>query len=216
MTAQAGGAILSSQAVLMHQRGLLRQQMRQLRRSIPKTQQQQAAQSLARQFDRCHLLRPGLRIAVYLALPGEISLHALITKARHRGCELYAPHVINTHRRQMKFVALTADSPLQYHRWGMPQVRFPPRGGISIRQLDLVLVPLVAFDAQGHRLGMGAGFYDRYLARAGLQRAWQRPRLLGVAYALQQVAHVPALPHDVAMPAVMTERGMLHTRHTNR
>lgn len=216
MTAQAGGASSPSQVALVHERGILRQQMRQLRRSLPRVQQQQAAQSLARQFDRHHLLRPGLRIAIYLALPGEISLHALITRARQRGCELYAPHIINAHRRQMKFVALPADSILQRHRWGMPQVRFPQRGGISIRQLDLVLVPLVAFDSQGHRLGMGAGFYDRYLARAGLQRAWQRPRLLGVAYALQQVAEVPALPHDVAMPAVMTERGMLRTRQTNR
>jgi 5-formyltetrahydrofolate cyclo-ligase len=131
----------------------------------------------------------------------------LIERARARHCQLYVPHIVNARRRQMQFVLLPPDAPLQRHRWGMPQLRQPGRV-ISIRQLDLVLAPTVAFDAGGHRLGMGAGFYDRHLACLH-QHRWRRPRLIGVALALQQVAQVPVLAHDVPLPWVMTERGLL-------
>ena len=69
---------------------------------------------------------------------------------------------------------------------------------------------LVAFDAAGNRLGMGAGYYDRALRRR-LERStpWRRPRLIGVAYACQQVPAIPASPWDVPLDLVVTERGVI-------
>ena len=75
--------------------------------------------------------------------------------------------------------------------------------GIS---LDLVLVPLVGFDDQGTRLGMGGGFYDRSFATRLFRRYWRKPRLIGVAYELQRVAHLDRQPWDVALDGVVTEQ----------
>jgi 5-formyltetrahydrofolate cyclo-ligase len=199
------------QTALVAERHALRHQLRHQRRTLSKIQRQHAAQQLAIQFDRHRLLKPGLHIAVYLAMPGEFDLKALIARAQARRCHLYVPHIINAARRQMRFIPLLVNSPLQRHRWGMPQLHRLSRRMISIRQLDMVLVPIVAFDANGNRLGMGAGFYDRHLA--GVARSQWRPRIIGVAYAMQQVAHIPTLAHDVPLPWVMTEQGLMHSGH---
>lgn len=71
---------------------------------------------------------------------------------------------------------------------------------------DLMLVPLAAFDRRGHRIGYGAGYYDRAIAR--LQEKGKARRLIGVAFECQQVAHVPDQPHDIQLSEILTERGL--------
>ncbi|MGD9843340.1 MAG: 5-formyltetrahydrofolate cyclo-ligase [Steroidobacteraceae bacterium] len=185
----------------------MRRELRQRRRALSPSQRQLAARQLAIQFDQWHLLKPDLRIAVYLAMLGELDLTEFIKRARARHCQLYVPHIINAARHQMSFIPLPVEARLKRHRWGMAQLHSAPRQRINIRQLDMVLVPTVAFDAYGNRLGMGAGFYDRHLACVH-RNHWQRPRLIGVAYAMQQVERIPTLAHDVPLSAVMTERGL--------
>ena len=79
---------------------------------------------------------------------------------------------------------------------------------IDARWLDLVLMPLVGFDARGNRLGMGAGFYDRQFAFLRHRRAWRRPLLLGVAFEAQRIARLAEAPHDVPLWGVVTERAV--------
>ena len=76
------------------------------------------------------------------------------------------------------------------------------------RWLDLVLVPLVGFDARGHRLGMGAGLYDRHFAFLRQRRAWRRPLLIGLAFEAQKVVRLAEEAHDVQLDGVVTERGV--------
>lgn len=71
---------------------------------------------------------------------------------------------------------------------------------------DLMLVPLAAYDRRGHRIGYGAGYYDRAIAR--LQARGKARRLIGVAFECQQVEHVPDQPHDIQLPEILTERGL--------
>ena len=84
----------------------------------------------------------------------------------------------------------------------------PPLDAISPRWLDLVLVPLVGFDARGTRLGMGAGFYDRHFAFLRHRRTWHRPRLLGLAFDVQRVERLADAAHDVPLWGIVTERGI--------
>ena len=70
----------------------------------------------------------------------------------------------------------------------------------------LMLVPLAAFDARGHRIGYGAGYYDRAIAK--LQAGPRPPRLVGIALDCQQVELVPEQPHDVVIPEMLTESGL--------
>jgi 5-formyltetrahydrofolate cyclo-ligase len=87
--------------------------------------------------------------------------------------------------------------------------------------LDLVLVPLVGFDARGNRLGMGGGFYDRHFAFLRNRRAWRRPLLIGIAFDVQRVPRLSDAAHDVPLWGIVTERGIYghaaaHARGSSR
>jgi 5-formyltetrahydrofolate cyclo-ligase len=74
----------------------------------------------------------------------------------------------------------------------------------------IMLVPLAAFDARGHRIGYGAGYYDRAIER--LKNNGHAPRLIGIAFDCQQVELVPDEPHDVVIPEILTESGLRRFR----
>jgi 5-formyltetrahydrofolate cyclo-ligase len=101
----------------------------------------------------------------------------------------------------MRFVELTGRQ--RRNRLGIHE----PEGSRSMgaRWLDVVFLPLVGFDDHGVRLGMGGGYYDRAFAFRRWRTAWHTPRLIGLAYALQQVESLPAAHHDVRLDAVVTE-----------
>jgi 5-formyltetrahydrofolate cyclo-ligase len=190
------------------ERNALRQQLRRQRRAIPQSESVSASIAVARLLSRHPMIKPGARLGVYLALPGELNLQPFIELAWQRGCQLFVPHITHAGRRQMSFYRLQPGSRLRTHRWGMPQLhavaRQPP---CRADRLDVVLVPLVGFDARGNRLGMGAGFYDRHFARLSRAMRW-RPHLIGVAYACQEVVSLDSQPHDVRLEQIVTERGI--------
>ncbi|MEM9138999.1 MAG: 5-formyltetrahydrofolate cyclo-ligase [Pseudomonadota bacterium] len=109
-------------------------------------------------------------------------------------------------------VILGPDQALEFREWWpdvpMQEGAFGAQTPVDTQVLtpDLVLVPLVAFDAQGWRLGYGGGFYDRSLE--GL-RAERKTLAIGLAYAAQQVDAVPREPTDQPLDAVVTERGLM-------
>lgn len=206
MTAQAGGASPDSRHAALN-RSELRRQLRHMRRAIPADQQQRAAVAVARTLARMALIQPGARIGVYLSLPGELNLQPFIELAWSRRCHLFVPHITSRRRRQMAFYRFTPDSRLRTHEWGMPQLCDIQQPAIAGAMLDAVLVPVLGFDAHGHRLGMGAGFYDRHFARLTRTRH-QRPHLIGVGYACQQLAALVPQPHDITLEWMVTEAGL--------
>lgn len=211
MTAQAGSAAPFPSKDDTVDRKLIRKSMRTRRAALSRTERNDAARAVALHLDRARLLRPGRRIAVYLAVRGEVDLGTLIHRARERRCVLFVPEITNFRVSKMDFVALPANHRLKANKYGLLQ---PGRGGKPIlpRHLDVVLTPLVAFDAHGWRLGMGAGFYDRRFAFLRERSAWRRPKLIGVAYSFQQVPSLTPQPWDVPLDAVVTEKGVMRTR----
>jgi 5-formyltetrahydrofolate cyclo-ligase len=183
----------------------LRASRRQLRRSVSARERLEAARRVAANADRAFPLRAGRRIALYCALDEELDTSVLVALARERGCEIYLPHIDDYRARRMSFRRETAT--LQCNRFGIPE----PRGGevLASRWLDVVFVPLVAFDERGVRLGMGAGFYDLALAWRHARRAWRGPLLVGLAYAFQQVPAIEPEAHDVHLDAVVTDQGVV-------
>ena len=103
----------------------------------------------------------------------------------------------------MRFVPL--QGPLQNNRLGIAEPR--PTEVLAARWLDVVFLPLVGFDRRGVRLGAGGGFYDRAFAFRQLRTVWHAPRLIGLAYAFQEIVSIGAAAHDVLMDAVVTEEG---------
>ena len=128
--------------------------------------------------------------------------------ARRNRCELYLPAIVDYRRRRMKFRRYASDMRLRPNRYGIGE---PERGAsphIAVRHLDLVLIPLVAVDPHGTRLGTGAGFYDRCLQHLRAGRSWRRPKLIGLGYEFQRVAELEARTWDVPLDALLTEKGL--------
>jgi 5-formyltetrahydrofolate cyclo-ligase len=187
-------------------RKTLRAALRAKRRALSPEQRAKAARQVARNVDRVYRLRPGLRVAIYASFSEELDSGPLIRLARKRGCRIFLPR-IDTRTISMKFVEAVAGARETVNRLGIVE----PHGTqpIAARWLDLVLLPLVGFDAHGMRLGMGGGYYDRTFAFRNRHTAWRGPRLVGVAYSFQQVPSIARAPHDVRLDAVVTEAGVI-------
>ena len=190
----------------MADRKQLRRLLRQRRNALSPASQLTAALRVAHLLRR-HALRPQLRIAIYHAFDGEIDLTPTVRIAKRLNCSLYAPCIVDEKNRRMEFVRL-GDTPARSNRLGIVEPRYAPSRRIDARQLDLILIAVVAFDAFGWRLGFGGGYYDRKLAFKRHRRL-SPPRLVGVAYDFQRVAPVIPAPWDVLLDHVVTPQGWL-------
>ena len=128
----------------------------------------------------------------------------LVERARRRGCLIYLPRVVD--RRANRMVFVDSRAPLRRGRWGILEPEGSAR--IATRRLEVVFMPLVGFDDEGNRLGMGKGFYDRAMSFRLLHPRSRRPLLVGLAFACQQVEVLPARAHDVPLDLAITELGI--------
>jgi 5-formyltetrahydrofolate cyclo-ligase len=192
----------------MTSRSDIRRSMRAGRRAVASRQRRAAGLALMHAATRLPMWRWARRVAIYRPADGEIDTTPLAREARRHGKELYLP-VVDGHK--LRFRRWQPRQGMARNRFGIPE---PPRSApeCPTRWLDLVVMPLVAFDGAGNRLGMGGGFYDHTLAFRHRHPRWRHPRLVGAAFALQQVAALPTRPWDVPLDAVITERGVVRTQ----
>lgn len=207
MTAQAGSAPSPLPAQSSIDRNLIRREMRRRRRALSDSQRTLLARRIAIQLARSIFVKPHARIAVYLATRGEADLAPFILLARRRQCRLYLPRILNARCARMEFFPFPAGKPLRRNRFGIAELPSSAVAPTPPHHLDVVLAPVVAFDAQGWRLGMGAGYYDRRLSALRRASSWRRPKLIGVAYDFQQVASLSPQTWDVQLDGVATESG---------
>ena len=207
MTAQAGGAFPLPFTTVVD----TRHRLRALRRGIPHDLRAAFDGAIRRELHALGVWRPGSRVAAYLSTADEVDLRPCFDGAWRRRVRLYVPRVVGLRRGVMTFVPYERGAMLEPNRWGIDEPVVAPWQRVSALQLDTVLVPVLGFDARCHRLGMGAGFYDRALRRRrDAAQAFRRPRLVGIAYAVQEVERIDPAPWDVALDVVVTERGVVH------
>jgi 5-formyltetrahydrofolate cyclo-ligase len=143
-------------------------------------------------------------VGLYWAIAGEVDLKPLLEDLWERGRKACLP-VVEPRGSRMAFHAVGPDTELRTDRFGIPTPVAASR--VQRCDLDLLLTPVVAFDQRGQRIGMGAGYFDRYLAPLRRRRRPARPRVIGCAYAFQEVPELPAQAWDVPLDAVVTEAG---------
>ncbi len=181
----------------------LRREMRQRRRALSNRERQAAARAVASRLRSLMHLRHNLRVAIYLSAGAELDTAPLLALLRRHGCRIFVPRV-RGERETLIFLPL--QPPLQTSRFGIPEPRLEPHRRVDPRNLDLVLVPLLAFGPRGERLGSGLGFYDQTFAFLRQRRAWKKPRLVGLAYHWQGVQRLQSEQWDVPLSAVVTDR----------
>lgn len=183
----------------------LRSQARAQRRALSPEDALRHGSSLARQAGLLHLLESARTIAAYLPNDGETDTGPLIALLWKRGKRVFLPLLRFAPHKHLAFGLYRPDTALLPNQYGIPE----PVGTPVLDhpgQLDLALVPLVAFDGQGHRIGMGGGFYDRTFAYLKAPGAVRAPLLIGLAHECQKYASLPAEPWDVPLDGVATER----------
>ncbi|HSW12335.1 MAG TPA: 5-formyltetrahydrofolate cyclo-ligase [Solimonas sp.] len=178
----------------------LRREFRQLRSSLSPAQRRRAAARIALRLSQAPCFRRARYVAIYLPCGSELDTAPLQRLCLAQGKQVYVPKMLEGSR--MRFEHLPAGTTLRRNQHGIaePANRRLQR---TLRRMDLVVLPLTAFDLQGHRLGAGGGYYDRALA---FRRSFRKPWLVGYAYALQQAVALPAESWDVRLDAVVTER----------
>ena len=190
-------------------RNEIRQQIRQQRRDLSLAQQQQASSALTTYVAGSSLFHNSKRIAFYLPNEGEMDITPLISLAWAQRKQCYLPVLGMRNSRKMWFAPYHPETLLVANRFGIPEPQHSHRDRMfKAQNLDLVLMPLVAFDNHGNRLGMGGGFYDRTLQFLLHRESWKKPRLIGTAYAFQKVSQMEKQAWDVPLDGIATENGL--------
>ena len=173
------------------------------REALSDEQRAAAAQAMARRGLPFPIV-PGIVVSGYSPIRNEIDPVPLMRKLAEQGAKLALPAVL-ARGKSLAFRAWSPDDRLMLGPLGIPE----PSPAAAELIPDIMLLPLAAFDRQGHRIGYGAGHYDYTLAHL---RKVKAITAIGAAFSLQEIKLVPALPHDVALDYVLTEKKVFDFR----
>ena len=179
----------------------IRRQLRARRSALSRHERTACAEAAAAILTRSSYWRDADTIALYLAADGELDTDPIIRTARAANKRLFLPVILPDN--SLQFRQWRADMDLVVNRYGIPEPA-KTANSAELSALTLVCVPLVAWDRQGTRLGMGGGFYDRTFAGAG-----SRGLLVGLGYTIQEQASLPRDTWDVSLDLVVTESDLI-------
>ena len=175
--------------------------MRKKRKLLDRSSQHKAEKNLAIVARHFYPLRKATRILSYAPFAGEISPNNLVANIGR--AQIFQPRITNYRLGQMRCYPRTLNNELNSLGIQEPAILSQPT---PIQHFDVILVPLVAFDRTGNRLGMGAGFYDRALAFKLNRPTVHRPLLVGLAHHFQEVNSLHAQSWDVPLDAILTDQ----------
>jgi 5-formyltetrahydrofolate cyclo-ligase len=173
------------------------------REALPPDQRAAAAAKIAaRAFPLA--IGPGVTVSGFSPLKSEINPLPLMRKLADAGAQLALPAIAGRGQ-PLIMRAFAFGDELDKGQWGIRE----PRPDAAEVAPDILLVPLLAFDRTGNRIGYGAGYYDRTIAR---YRAMKPVTAVGIAYAAQEIPDVPVTERDVRLDLVLTEREVIDFR----
>jgi len=194
----------------------LRRLLRARRKAVAAAARKRSARTLARLALRHRLLAHRRRIGFYMPAKDEIDVLPLLARARALGVVCYLPVLPARGGRRLWFTRLGARPRWAANRYGIAEPLHARARRVRARHLDTLVLPLLGFDRAGWRIGMGGGYYDASLAYLLGRRHWRKPRLIGVAFAAQEVAVAPHDPWDVPLDGVLTEREFVRARRRHQ
>lgn len=190
-------------------RSALRSELRARREALPPAARITAARNICHHLEAWPAFMQARKIGGYWACGGEVPLNLIQARLAQREQTWWLPRI--QPGRRLVFARWEAGDPWAANRFGIPEP-LPAAASCAPAELDLVLVPLLGFDARGNRLGMGGGYYDTSFACRLQQGAPARPLLVGIAHAFQELRGLEAAPWDVPLDHVVTEGGRIDCR----
>lgn len=184
----------------MPSRSEIRQAIRHKRRSLSNEQQSVAANKACEHFLSVTQLKAGDRVALYLTNDGELDTSPLIQALWNKGVELYLPRLHPFSSGNLIFLRYQVDTPMVSNQYNILEPKLDILQMIEPSQLSAIVTPLVAFDNQGNRMGMGGGYYDRALAT----RQNNQPLAIGYAHVCQQVDSLATEHWDIPLEMIIT------------
>jgi 5-formyltetrahydrofolate cyclo-ligase len=171
------------------------------RKNIDVASRSHLAKAACTQFQSLAAAKVSRRIAFYLSVNGELDPSFMMQICLQRGKCCYLP-VVNTEKNNqlLTFAKASQNSKLAKNRYGILEPE-APHNITPIENLDIIFLPLVAFDLKGNRLGMGGGYYDKTLGNIR-----KKPLLVGLAYEFQKQKIIPTKDNDIKLDVVITER----------
>jgi 5-formyltetrahydrofolate cyclo-ligase len=185
------------------QKAVLRRAATARRDALPPDERMAVALAVAKQGLPVEVI-PGTIVSGFSPLKSEISPLPLLRRLADAGASLALP-VVAGRGKPLIMRAWSFGAPLVSGVWG---IREPPADAPELFP-DILIVPLLAFDRSGHRIGYGAGYYDMTISRL---RAMKPVTAIGIAFAAQEIAAVPATPRDARLDLVLTEHGAIDFR----
>ena len=191
---------MTSLALPVSPRQLIRQQIRQRRRALSNDQQRDYAQQAANRMMAFPPMVLAHTVALFLSFDGELDTRPLIEQLWRSGKRVCLPVLHPFSPGNLLFLHYHPASELVVNHLKIHEPKLDVRDVTPLDELDVLVTPLVAFDNQGQRLGMGGGFYDRTLQN------WQQHGFTPVGYAhdCQRVDALPVEEWDIPLPAVVT------------
>ncbi len=183
----------------------LRQKIRQRRAELPAAQQSEKSAAIFDQIKSCDFFESAFSIGYYCANQGEVDTTAIASAAQKANKFLYLPVLHASKARELKFYRHRFGDHLEKGAFNIDEPETTAGGAINPWELDLLFVPLVAFDERCDRIGRGAGYYDKTLAFVNELPNEPRPILVGLAYEFQKIPQVTPNTWDVPMDYIVTE-----------
>ncbi|HCA36877.1 MAG TPA: 5-formyltetrahydrofolate cyclo-ligase [Gammaproteobacteria bacterium] len=184
------------------ERHVLRDSLRNARKALSNAQQSEASSELAALVADENFFKHAKKLALYISVDGEIDPRPLVDLALSAGKDCFLPVINRDTQETLSFAPFDAKTELIENQWGIAEPPLPEED-MSSTDFDVVFVPLVGFDANCFRLGMGKGFYDRTFSFKIFNRRSQ-PLLVGLAHDCQLTEPFPTESWDVRLDAVIT------------
>ncbi len=189
----------------------IRQRIRSDRNRLSELDAAGAGEQLSAQLDKHHIIQQEKKIGCFLSFDGEICTKQTLSLINQLEAHCYLPKLRPYKPNRLWFMPYRPGAPMTNNRFGIAEVNLPVSEAIAVSKLDLVLLPLVAFDLKGNRLGMGGGFYDATFSH--LRSNKNRPVFIGLAYELQKLESLPSDRWDLPLDGVCTESDFYQFTH---
>lgn len=184
-------------------KSFVRKEILQKRGSLPDRELMERGERIKGHFFGLKEFKEAKTVMFYVSKGKEVPTEDLIRRSIRMGKRVLVPLTDLENERIIPCEVKDPDGELEFGAFGVKEPRKGFRRPVDPGDIDLVIVPGVAFDRRGHRLGYGKGFYDRFLAEA------KKADSVGLAYRFQVLREVPVEKHDVSVGKVVTEDGIL-------